>query len=51
LAAGLVGIQKEEWEEGGNRQSSRFTSNASNDEELKDFYEKLEHDLNWKDDF
>lgn len=35
-------------EEGGDGHSSGF---ASNDEELKDFYEKLERDPNWADDF
>ena len=48
LAAGLIGVQKEEWEEGGNGRSSGF---VFNDEELKDFYEKLEHDLNCEDNF
>jgi hypothetical protein len=44
-----VAGQKEEWEEGGDGQSS---SNASeNEEELKGFYKKLEHGSNWEDDF
>ena len=51
MAASLIGVQKEEWEKGGNGRSSEFASNASNDEELKDFYERLEHDPNWKDNF
>jgi len=48
LASGLLGIQKEEWEEGGDGRSSGF---VSNDEELNDFYKRLEHDPNWEDNF
>ena len=48
MAAGLVGVQKEEWEEGGDERSSGF---VSNDEEFKEFYERLEHDSNWEDNF
>jgi hypothetical protein len=48
LAAGLVGVQKEEWEEGGDGRSSGF---VSNDEEFNDFYKRLEHDSNWEDNF
>jgi len=48
LAAGLVGVQKEEWEEDGDGRNSGF---VSNDEELNDFYKRLEHDPNWEDNF